>query len=47
MKYYLTDRSRRAWQSAREREEFLEELRRMQEDRIARIQNAQPARNDD
>jgi four helix bundle protein len=35
---YLTDQSRRVSDAAREREEFLEELRRMQEDRIARLQ---------
>jgi len=35
---YLTDSTRRASQAAREREEFLEELRRMQEERIAKLQ---------
>lgn len=35
---YLTDSTRRASQVAREREEFLEELRRMQEERIAKLQ---------
>src|SRR6266404_2369422 len=34
---YLTDNTRRASQAAREREEFLEELRRMQEERIAKL----------
>jgi four helix bundle protein len=34
---YLTDKTRRVSQAAREREEFLEELRRMQEDRVARL----------
>ena len=36
---YLTDSTRRVSQAAREREEFLEELRRMQEERIARSQS--------
>jgi four helix bundle protein len=34
---YLTDSTRRVSQAAREREEFLEELRRMQEERIAKL----------
>jgi four helix bundle protein len=34
---FLTDKTRRVSQAARDREEFLEELRRMQEDRIARL----------
>ena len=33
---YLTDKTRRATQTAREREEFLEELRRAREENIAR-----------
>ena len=36
---YLTDDTRRVSQAAREREEFLEELRRMQEERITKLQN--------
>ena len=39
---YLTDNTRRASQAAREREEFLEELRRMQEERIAKLQELRP-----
>jgi len=35
---YLTDQTRRVSDAAREREEFLQELRRMQEDRIAKLQ---------
>ena len=35
---YMTDRSRRVSQANRDREEFLEELRRMQEERIAKMQ---------
>jgi len=35
---YLTDQTRRVTDAAREREEFLQELRRMQEDRIAKLQ---------
>lgn len=35
---YLTDNTRRASRVAHEREEFLEELRRMQEERIAKLQ---------
>lgn len=35
---YLTEQTRRVSDAVREREEFLEELRRMQEDRIARLQ---------
>src|SRR6185503_10871438 len=34
---YLTDQARRGLDAAREREEFLQELRRMQEDRIAKL----------
>ncbi|MEK6321895.1 MAG: four helix bundle protein [Acidobacteriota bacterium] len=37
---YLTDKTRRASQAAVEREEFLEELRRMQEERLAKMQSA-------
>jgi len=36
---YLTDKARRASQALREREEFLEELRRTQDDRIAKMQS--------
>jgi hypothetical protein len=36
---YLTDKTRRASQTARKREEFLEELRRMQDERIAKLQD--------
>lgn len=36
---YLTNKTRRASQASREREEFLEELRRMQEERIAKLQD--------
>ena len=36
--HYLTDNARRNSQAVRERDEFLEELRRMQEDRIAKLQ---------
>lgn len=39
---YLTDNTRRASQAAREREESLEELRRMQEERIAKLQTPRP-----
>ena len=35
---YLTDQTRRVSDADREREEFLQELRRMQEDRIAKLQ---------
>ena len=35
---YVTDKTRRASQASREREEFLEELQRMQEERIAKTQ---------
>ena len=35
---YLTDQTRRVSDAAREREGFLQELRRMQEDRIAKLQ---------
>ena len=35
---YMTDKTRRASQASREREEFLEELQRMQEERIAKMQ---------
>ena len=35
---YLTDQTRRVSDAAREREEFLQELRRMQEDRISKLQ---------
>lgn len=34
---YLTDKTRRVSQAARDREEFLEELRRMREDRIVKL----------
>ena len=37
---YLTDNVRRVSQASREREEFLEELRRQQEDRIAKLRSA-------
>jgi hypothetical protein len=37
---YLTDKTRRNSQAAREREEFLEELRRMQVERIAKLQSS-------
>ena len=36
---YLTDRARRVSEANRNREEFLEELRRMQEERIAKMQD--------
>ena len=37
---YLTDKTRHNSQAAREREEFLEELRRMQVERIAKLQSS-------
>jgi four helix bundle protein len=37
---YLTDKARRVSQAAREREEFLEELRKMQEERIANLKSS-------
>lgn len=37
---YMTDKSRNISQAARQREEFLEELRRMQDDRTAKMHNA-------
>jgi len=40
---YLTDDSRRTSQAAREREEFLDELRKAQEERIASLQKSRPA----
>lgn len=36
---YLTQKTRQASEATRQREEFLQELRRMQEDRIAKVQN--------
>ena len=39
---YMTDKTRRASQASREREEFLDELQRMQEERIAKMQNRGP-----
>ncbi|HSQ18747.1 MAG TPA: four helix bundle protein [Blastocatellia bacterium] len=39
---YLTDKSRRAAQAARERAQFLDELRSMQEERIAKVQSRNP-----
>lgn len=40
---YLTDKTRRASQAAREREEFLQELRRIQEANIAKSRKPEPA----
>jgi 2-succinyl-5-enolpyruvyl-6-hydroxy-3-cyclohexene-1-carboxylate synthase len=42
---YATQKTRQASEANRQREEFLEELRRMQEDRIAQIQK--PAQSHD
>lgn len=39
---YLTDESRRASQAARERAQFLDELRRKQDERIAKVQSRNP-----
>jgi len=36
---YLTQKTRQASEATRQREEFLQELRRMQEDRIAKVEN--------
>jgi len=40
---YLTDKVRQNWQSARERDEFLSELRRIQEENIARTRQSNKA----